>query len=173
MLTRSSCKRLKTADESDAHGTHCGASCQALNNVSQSEEIAQGRRRRRRVLQVLEFPVDIFLQICIHLRPQDLLALIRVCKQFRKTLLNLKMTEQTIWMAARDNVDTIMLPARPAFISEPELVKFLYSSNCDHCGVNGERRWVWIATYCGQCFPRVCVSFRTLVRLLFAEYMMV
>lgn len=101
-----------------------------------------------KLMQVMNLPVDVFLEVCIikcllplrtlmqylsheqiasHLQPLDVLHLSRVSIELRETLMSRKM--RSIWVAARNGMDPRM-PECPEGLSEPRYASLVFETQC-------------------------------------------
>ncbi|KAI0692991.1 hypothetical protein C8T65DRAFT_720929 [Cerioporus squamosus] len=105
-----------------------------------------------KLMQVLNVPVDVFLEIASHLHPLDLLHLSRASVELRETLMSRKM--RSIWVAARKNLDPPM-PECPEGFSEPRYASLVFEAQCMACGA-GRASWKYSyaarVRFCGPCW---------------------
>ncbi|KAJ8454411.1 hypothetical protein ONZ51_g13036 [Trametes cubensis] len=90
------------------------------------------RVRLGRLADLMDMPMDIFLEIIVHLQPLDLLHLARASKHFRAMLMTSR--SRYLWVAAFQNVAP-GLPPCPPYISEPRYAAALFDQYCFACGV--------------------------------------
>ncbi|CAG8470494.1 10772_t:CDS:2, partial [Dentiscutata heterogama] len=79
-------------------------------------------------------PPEIFIEICLHLAPQDLYSLSTVCKYFRNILWSTSTATQSIWERSRiKNSSYLKLPP-PFDMSEQEYIWLtLLPKKCQFC----------------------------------------
>ncbi|KAI0789472.1 hypothetical protein C8Q75DRAFT_807106 [Abortiporus biennis] len=100
---------------------------------------------------LVEMPLDILFEIFVELQPQDLLALSRTTKGFRRLLIN--KSSIRFWKATFENVEFTLPPCFPG-MNELQFVNLLYSSHCHNCSdgdVNTTVYWGFRARYCDRC----------------------
>ncbi|KAL4242359.1 hypothetical protein ABKN59_011785 [Abortiporus biennis] len=100
---------------------------------------------------LVEMPLDILFEIFVELQPQDLLALSRTTKGFRRLLIN--KSSIRFWKATFENVEFTLPPCFPG-MNELQFVNLLYSSHCYNCSdgdVNTTVYWGFRARYCDRC----------------------
>ncbi|KZO97156.1 hypothetical protein CALVIDRAFT_597868 [Calocera viscosa TUFC12733] len=89
----------------------------------------QGRLER-----ISDLPTELFLEICSHLSPLDVLHMARTTRLWRRTLMSRSSTR--VWRAARGTIPG--LPDCPEDVSEPQYAKLLFERDCTTCtAVNG------------------------------------
>ncbi|KAG8947572.1 hypothetical protein FRC04_010622 [Tulasnella sp. 424] len=105
------------------------------------------------ILSFGEFPMDVFLEICLYLTPLDLLRLTRLSKKFRAVLLSSQ--GKYVWKLVYNcHFDTII----PGW-SEPKMVSYLLEEHCDDCGkLEASRQWDLGTKLCPACLPRKIVD---------------
>ncbi|RDX52712.1 hypothetical protein OH76DRAFT_1480331 [Lentinus brumalis] len=105
-----------------------------------------------KLMQVLNVPVEVFLEIASHLQPLDLLHLARASLELRETLMSRKM--RSVWIAARKNLDPPM-PDCPEGMSEPAYASLVFEAQCIACGA-GRASWKYSyaarVRFCGACW---------------------
>ncbi|KAI0355494.1 hypothetical protein OH77DRAFT_1521046 [Trametes cingulata] len=89
------------------------------------------RVRAGRLADLMDMPMDIFLEIVTKLHPLDLLRFARVSKYFRSLLMGKK--SRHLWVAAFENVPGV--PPCPPYISEPRYAAALFDQYCFACGI--------------------------------------
>ncbi|CAG8515567.1 6413_t:CDS:2 [Cetraspora pellucida] len=79
-------------------------------------------------------PPEIFIEICLHLAPQDLYSLSTVCKYFRNILWSTSNTTQTIWEKSRIKYSSYLKLPPPFDMTEQEYIWLtLLPKNCQFC----------------------------------------
>ncbi|KAI0660261.1 hypothetical protein C8Q70DRAFT_913949 [Cubamyces menziesii] len=99
------------------------------NGVSSA---SKARSRTGKLAGIMQMPVDVFLQIALHLHPLDLLHLVRTSKGVRSLLLSRR--NRSVWTASLSSVEG--LPACPPDMSEPAYSALLFGRTCNLCGAN-------------------------------------
>ncbi|KAL1944342.1 hypothetical protein VTO73DRAFT_3527 [Trametes versicolor] len=89
------------------------------------------RVRAGRLANLMDMPVDIFLEIVMKMHPLDLLRLSRASKHFRSILLT--KNSRHLWVSAFKNVPGV--PACSPYISEPRYAAALFDQYCFACGI--------------------------------------
>ncbi|KAI0768923.1 hypothetical protein BC629DRAFT_805936 [Irpex lacteus] len=87
------------------------------------------KRRRGKLRQMLDMPLDVVMEICSHLFPKDLLNLARTSKSLRTFFMS--RSSQHMWKAACSSVPG--LPSCPPDLSEPAYVNLLFDTHCHFC----------------------------------------
>ncbi|KZO97154.1 hypothetical protein CALVIDRAFT_536621 [Calocera viscosa TUFC12733] len=99
------------------------------NQVLRKRFKTQGRLER-----ISQLPTELFLEICGHLSPLDVLQMARTTRLWRQTLMSRSSTP--VWRAARSTIPG--LPDCPEDVSEPQYAKLLFERGCSTCtAVNG------------------------------------
>ncbi|KAG8958403.1 hypothetical protein FRC03_009171 [Tulasnella sp. 419] len=104
----------------------------------------------------MSMPKDIFIEICFHLFPIDLLHLSWSSKGLRSILMS--KSAQYIWRAARES-QLPTLPPCPHDLTEPWYTALLFSAACQLCG----RRKVQYKhfslriSHCKPCYPKYVI----------------
>ncbi|KAI0793709.1 hypothetical protein C8Q74DRAFT_1215236 [Fomes fomentarius] len=154
-------KKVKTAHQNGSGEYHdqdsapsSAAKTQTMGVDNSSEKIV---RRRRGTLQILEWPLDLILELCKALHPRDLLSLSQTSKGFRRKILD-RNNMSSIWAAALSNAPD--LPPRVPSMSIPAFVRLLFTPYCHVCGVAVVEQviWAWQIRCCTQCLPTVSYS---------------
>ncbi|RPD59164.1 hypothetical protein L226DRAFT_510293 [Lentinus tigrinus ALCF2SS1-7] len=105
-----------------------------------------------KLMQVLNVPVDVFLEIASHLHPLDVLHLSRTSIELREMLMSRNM--RSIWIAARKKIDPPM-PDCPDGLSEPQYASLVFETHCMACGA-GRASWKYSyaarVRFCGACW---------------------
>ncbi|CAG8497950.1 20065_t:CDS:2 [Racocetra persica] len=111
-------------------------------------------------------PIEIFIIICSHLTPWDLLSLLKTCRKFHNYLCSsISSTTHLIWRSSRLN--TIFFPKipPPEGLNEREYCCILMiEKGCQFCGRNGCRDvriyWTFRVRSCWDCLMKrtVCVE---------------
>ncbi|CAG8515422.1 2000_t:CDS:2, partial [Cetraspora pellucida] len=79
-------------------------------------------------------PPEIFIEICLHLAPQELYSLSTVCKYFRNILWSTSTTTQTIWEKSRIKYSSYLKLPPPFDMTEQEYIWLtLLPKNCQFC----------------------------------------
>lgn len=107
------------------------------------------RRRRGKLSCLTEMPLDVVIEVVMHLNPGDLLSLSRTTRNFREFLM--RKSSAFLWKAARDNLEDY--PPCPEDINEPALASFLYTNYCSNC-LKPNVKWIYWdlrARYCKVC----------------------
>ncbi|KAI0946250.1 hypothetical protein AcV7_010278 [Taiwanofungus camphoratus] len=99
--------------------------CPGLNPKSKAS------RHVGRLARIMDMPLDIFIEIAVHLDPRDILNLSRLNKRFRSILMSKQ--SRYIWITSRKNVPG--LPDCPSVLSEPKYVSLVFDRYCLACGV--------------------------------------
>ncbi|KAI0698361.1 hypothetical protein BC835DRAFT_1334872 [Cytidiella melzeri] len=109
-----------------------------------------GTRRRGKLQEMLDMPLDVILDICSHLNPKDLLNLARTSRDLREFF----MSRNTLpfWKAARLNTEK--LPPCPSDLSEPAYANLMFDAHCHNCLSKNCNYVYW------QCRIRLCKSCR-------------
>ncbi|KAI0371427.1 hypothetical protein BV20DRAFT_1067527 [Pilatotrama ljubarskyi] len=87
--------------------------------------------RAGRLADLMDMPMDIFLEIVTKLHPLDLLRFARVSKHFRSLLMGRK--SRHLWVAAFENVPGV--PPCPPYVCEPRYAAALFDQYCFACGI--------------------------------------
>ncbi|CAG8629700.1 13348_t:CDS:2, partial [Cetraspora pellucida] len=111
-------------------------------------------------------PIEIFIIICSHLTPWDLISLLKTCRKFHNYLSStISSTTHLIWRTSRLN--TIFFPKipPPEGLNEREYCYILMlEKGCQFCGQNGGRDvriyWTFRVRSCWDCLMKrtVCVE---------------
>ncbi|KAI0768945.1 hypothetical protein BC629DRAFT_1535696 [Irpex lacteus] len=151
---KKSVARSKTRDRSSSRKVKSAAKVKAeVVNVTK-------KKAKPGALQaLLDMPLDVFLEICTHLQPQDLLSMARTSKELRKMSSDRK--SQYLWKAARANVPS--LPPYPDDFCEPAYAHLAFSTFCHHClrRNSGRPCWQWRIRLCRPCFDTLAVGVYT------------
>ncbi|KAF9021738.1 hypothetical protein BDZ89DRAFT_1137777 [Hymenopellis radicata] len=100
-----------------------------LKRRNSSQNITGMKRRRKgRLAELMEFPLDVWFEVFSWLKPLDLLHLARTTKTFRSLLMS--RSSLSAWKATRegDNV-----PAPLPGMSEPAWTALVFESTCHFC----------------------------------------
>ncbi|KAF0383066.1 hypothetical protein F8M41_011812 [Gigaspora margarita] len=106
-----------------------------------------------------DIPLDIFIEICYHLPPNSLFALIGVCKQFRNWLRSSSSHITTdIWRTSRTKFITYLPRPPPAGIDEITYIKLaMLERGCQFCGAKTETPkvyWAFRVRCCSSCLRK-------------------
>ncbi|KAH9884934.1 hypothetical protein C8Q73DRAFT_796049 [Cubamyces lactineus] len=109
------------------------------------------RMRAGRLADLMDMPLDIFLEILSHLEPIDLIRLSRSSKHFRSMLMTRR--ARYLWDAAFRNVDP-QIPPCPPYISSPRYAAALFDHYCFACGIERSTNtdFTHILRLCAPCF---------------------
>ncbi|KAJ3556130.1 hypothetical protein NM688_g2194 [Phlebia brevispora] len=123
-------------------------------------KVVRGRRGSLQNLPAM--PVDILVEIMLHLRPLDILHLSRTNKAFRKFLMT--RASEFIWKRARENVPN--LPPCPEDLNEPAYANLVFDTHCHECLASGVRKVLWElrVRYCPSCRGKKFMRSSYLVR---------
>ncbi|KAF7977023.1 hypothetical protein HWV62_4974 [Athelia sp. TMB] len=142
-------KRLKTP-----------ANVPAQNSASGSLGLSQLPRTKKKgkLANLLEMPLDVLYEIFENLAPLDLLHLARTTKALRSVLLNKSAT--TVWKMARRSVKDF--PEIPSDMSEPAYANLAFDTHCHNCLTRGvpDVRWALRVRYCKKCAKMIWPSLR-------------
>ncbi|KAJ8515663.1 hypothetical protein ONZ45_g6940 [Pleurotus djamor] len=94
-------------------------------NNQYAKSVAQ--RRKGKLRNLPQMPLDILLEIFAFLDPLDILHLARTTRAFRAVLMN-RSTAISLWKNAFANVPDV--PEKPGDVSEPAWTNFLFSNHC-------------------------------------------
>ncbi|KAK7680586.1 hypothetical protein QCA50_016368 [Cerrena zonata] len=124
---------------------------------SQGHHVRTRGRRRGRLQELPNMPLDIIFEVFSHMDPMSLLNLTRTTKAFRQLLLN-RRTAATFWRNARGNVPS--LPECPVYMSEPAFANLCFDSHCHKCLRSNIHNvsWAFRARYCRDCRPHMVVE---------------
>ncbi|KAI0085152.1 hypothetical protein BDY19DRAFT_967371 [Irpex rosettiformis] len=101
-----------------------------VDNVpAETETVVHVPRRRGKLHQMLDMPLDVIMEICLHLQTKDMLNLSRLSKAFRALFTS--RTTQYIWKTARINVAG--LPPCPEDLTELAYANLLFDPHCHNC----------------------------------------
>ncbi|CAG8447454.1 7306_t:CDS:2, partial [Cetraspora pellucida] len=106
-----------------------------------------------------DMPLDIFIEICYHLSPNSLFALIGVCKQFRNWLRSSSSHITTdIWRTSRTKFITYLPRPPPVGIDEITYIKLaMLERGCQFCGAKTETPkvyWAFRVRCCCSCLRK-------------------
>ncbi|KAG8922686.1 hypothetical protein FRC02_011686 [Tulasnella sp. 418] len=109
-----------------------------------------GRRLQGRLADLMNMPIDIFADICLHLHPLDLLHLAWAAKPLRGILMS--KDAKAIWRTAREN-QVPDLPDCPDCLTEPQYAALVFTTVCQGCGTIRAFRLYYslYARYCATC----------------------
>ncbi|KAI0083912.1 hypothetical protein BDY19DRAFT_611129 [Irpex rosettiformis] len=107
-------------------------------------------KRRGKLQQMLDMPLDIIVEICSHLHPRDLLHLARSSKVLRKFFMSRNST--LAWKAARLTLIDPLLPPCPNDLSEPAYANLMFDTHCHSCLKKNSQDIYW------RCRVRLCKS---------------
>ncbi|KAI0350284.1 hypothetical protein OH77DRAFT_1413304 [Trametes cingulata] len=82
--------------------------------------------------EIMNMPLDVFIEIAAHLRPIDILQLARTSKLLRNILLS--HGSRSVWITARKAIEP-PLPECPHGVSEPQYASVVFERFCHACGV--------------------------------------
>ncbi|KAF0469266.1 f-box domain contaning protein [Gigaspora margarita] len=104
-------------------------------------------------------PPEIFIEICLHLAPQDLYSLSTVCKYFRNILWSTSTATQTIWEKSRIKYSNYLKLPPPFDMSEQEYIWLtLLPKNCQFCSKPYKQYlydiWPSRVVACESCFRK-------------------
>ncbi|EKM55666.1 uncharacterized protein PHACADRAFT_209187 [Phanerochaete carnosa HHB-10118-sp] len=140
-------KRIKLTHPSEDAPTEAAAA-----NSATKVAVAKGtkpRRKRGKLSGLTSMPLDVVIEVVMHLEPYDLLSLARTTKIFRQFLMS--NSSAFLWTAARDNLEGY--PPCPEDMNEPALASFLYTNYCSRC-LKPNVKWIYWdlrARYCKSC----------------------
>ncbi|KAI0089531.1 hypothetical protein BDY19DRAFT_942726 [Irpex rosettiformis] len=119
------------------------------------EKVARAPRRRGKLCWMLDMPLDVILEICVHLQTKDMLNLSRLSKAFRALFTN--KSTRYIWRAARHN--TPHLPPRPQDLNELAYANLLFDPSCHNCLSRNCHFVYWgcRVRLCKKCFDALTV----------------
>ncbi|KAF9467656.1 hypothetical protein BDZ94DRAFT_973698 [Collybia nuda] len=101
------------------------------------------------LVRLMDFPMDVFLEIATNLEPIDILHFSRVSKHFR-SLLNPK-NSRYVWIAARRNIEG--LPDCPPDLTEAQYASLMFENICRACGVKTVKvDYCLRLRFCSPCF---------------------
>ncbi|KAG8927900.1 hypothetical protein FRC02_007618 [Tulasnella sp. 418] len=111
--------------------------------VVDDEKPSKIKRRRSRndaksqesLAQIMEMPMDVFVEIASYLSPVDLLALSRSSKRLRQILLS--RSSRVIWRISLRQV--LGLPECPSDLDEPVYASLMFDEHCWYCGKKSKR----------------------------------
>ncbi|CAG8746412.1 11593_t:CDS:2, partial [Cetraspora pellucida] len=117
-------------------------------------------------------PPEIFIQICAHLLPKELVSLLRVCKQLYNELsiVEPSSTIQQIWKQSRLRSMPLRILDPPKGMSEQEYIKLLIETKCSLCGTKSKKSKIyWDVKFraCESCYKDGTV---TTIELLYFNY---
>ncbi|GJE86898.1 hypothetical protein PsYK624_029810 [Phanerochaete sordida] len=124
------------------------ATAQPASKVTVAKS-SKPRRRRGKLAGLTELPIDVIIEVVMHLNPGDLLSLARTTKAFRDLLM--RKSSAFLWKAARENLEDY--PSCPEDMNEPGLASFLYTNYCSSC-LKPNVKWIYWevrARYCKAC----------------------
>ncbi|KZT72450.1 hypothetical protein DAEQUDRAFT_723167 [Daedalea quercina L-15889] len=114
------------------------------------------RGRRGGLKDMMNMPMDVILEICLHLHPRELLSLCRTAKVFHAFLMQKGC--KNLWRDSLKKVDG--LPPCPQEMIEPAWVALVFSPYCTECGKGRAPGvyWEFLARFCATCRKRKLVS---------------
>ncbi|GJE86997.1 F-box protein [Phanerochaete sordida] len=145
-------KRIKTAHPQAGAGASGASTGPATAQPAPRTAVAKAtkpRRRRGKLAGLTELPLDVVIEVVLHLNPGDLLSLSRTTKAFRDLLM--RRSSAFLWKAARENLEGY--PPCPEDMNEPGLASFLYTNYCSSC-LKPNVKWIYWevrARYCKAC----------------------
>ncbi|KAI0088493.1 hypothetical protein BDY19DRAFT_947876 [Irpex rosettiformis] len=101
----------------------------STKGLSKPDKVASAPRRRGKLHQMLDMPLDVIMEICVHLGLREMLWLSRLSKAFNKFFTS--RTTQYIWKAAALNVPG--LPPCPEGLTEIAYASLLFDTHCHNC----------------------------------------
>ncbi|KAI0088492.1 hypothetical protein BDY19DRAFT_947867 [Irpex rosettiformis] len=124
--------------------------------ASKPGKVARAPRKRGKLHQMLDMPLDVIMEICLHLGLREMLWLSRLSKAFHRFFTS--RSTQYIWKAAALNVPD--LPPRPEELTEIAYSNLLYSTHCHNClGKNCHFvYWACRVRLCKKCFHKLYVQ---------------
>ncbi|KAG9040630.1 hypothetical protein FS837_000376 [Tulasnella sp. UAMH 9824] len=122
-----------------------------------NELITRRNGRGGKLRDLMNVPVDIFIEVCCYLHPYDLRRLALTSKRLRDLLMTKK--AKHIWKAAIASIPD--LPECPTDLSEPQYVFLLYASECytvpmnKRCTSRGTTTdWFHRVRFCTACYAK-------------------
>ncbi|TDL24417.1 hypothetical protein BD410DRAFT_785875 [Rickenella mellea] len=97
-------------------------------NAAKSSSAKKATSSHGKLSQLINMPVDIFIEIASHLTPLDLLHMARSSKRLRQNLMSKH--SRPIWRTARNS---LRMPDCPPDMSEPQYAHFTFTKNCYVC----------------------------------------
>ncbi|KAJ3554746.1 hypothetical protein NM688_g2947 [Phlebia brevispora] len=130
--------------------------------VKSDGRIPRRGRNDGKLSQLMDMPVDVFLEIASHMKPLDLLQLSRVSQHFRRIFTS--KSSRSLWISARKNVSH--LPDPPAILSETKYAALLFEYRCFACGVGRSPKvdHALSVRFCGACWKANVVKGKTLLK---------
>ncbi|KAI0089520.1 hypothetical protein BDY19DRAFT_108541 [Irpex rosettiformis] len=126
------------------------------DDAAKLETVARAPSKRGMLFQMLEMPLDVIMEICVHLQTKDMLHLSRLTKDFRAFFTS--RSTQPIWKAARLNVPR--LPSCPDDLTELAYAHLLFDPSCHNCPSRNCHSVYWgcRVRLCKKCYNELSVS---------------
>ncbi|CAG8568841.1 7645_t:CDS:2, partial [Acaulospora colombiana] len=108
---------------------------------------------------IINIAIEIFMNICEHLPPSDLLSLVLVCQKFREILCNVSPIAQKIWKTSRLKfLRYLQKPAPPGMDEKGYIVLRQLEKGCQFCRDHGSGfvkvYWEFRARCCETCLDK-------------------
>ncbi|KAI0329682.1 hypothetical protein GY45DRAFT_1324645 [Cubamyces sp. BRFM 1775] len=147
MPPRKKAKIAKTKGQGGSTVAPSTSVLQAQCSTTSTATIAQNKPRRavrgRRggLKDLPKMPLDIIMEIVVHLHPRDLLNLSRTTKEWRAFLMDRR--RHALWKAARMRQEPVLPDILPS-LSEPAYANLIFFNNCSSCGRPKASNVYWI-----------------------------
>nr|CAG8457474.1 7736_t:CDS:2 [Entrophospora candida]CAG8459581.1 54_t:CDS:2 [Entrophospora candida] len=106
---------------------------------------------------ILKIPIEIFIEICGNLEPNELISLNQVCKMYNNILNNFNSKIiQNIWRKSRISTFPCRQAPPPRGINEKQYILFLMIKRCNFCKINKKSiitSWDFLVKSCKRCIP--------------------
>ncbi|KAI0089590.1 hypothetical protein BDY19DRAFT_943117 [Irpex rosettiformis] len=127
----------------------------SVDGIVKAARLKLTSRRRGKLHQILDMPLDVIMEICLSLQTKDILHLSRLSKAFRALFTS--RTTQFIWRAARHNVPG--LPPLPNDLTELAYANLLFDPHCHKCLIKNCSSVYWgcRVRLCKKCYDKLAI----------------
>ncbi|CAB4433592.1 unnamed protein product [Rhizophagus irregularis] len=138
------------------------SSCLSLSSNSSQSSSTAFSNTNHHIPIAITIPPEIFIKICEHLPPSDLLTLTGVCKRFRGFLCSPESSiTQDIWRTSRIKFLTGLQLSPPEGMYEEEYIRFgKLLTSCQNCSTKKTVKvyWQFRVRYCHDCLMKNTTS---------------